>query len=373
MRTVPKLIYNARVVLPDKVLDDAAIFIDRGIIKSIWQTRRPRRSCSKGCIKIDAWGNFVSPGFIDTHIHGLPDKIFENQAQFGTTSILPALSCQSFESLADSVNRIKEFIRVSPLGGNVLGIRLEGPFINLLKAGAQDRRYILKPDMKVLSAIFKICGRLLKMMTIAPEVKGALSIIKRLRRKKIIASIGHSNASYEEALLGIDSGISHATHVFNAISQLEGRSPGAIGAILASGRVTAEVILDLVHFHKALFKLLVAAKGLDRVILITDSVVSGAPYGARLLEGAYRFGDGRLAGSCLTMNRAAANAVREGGLSIQEAVRLAAANPGRAIGVYGKKGSLEVGKDADLVIFDKGFDVKLTIIRGEIAYERGRR
>ena len=360
------VIFNARAILPDKILDGAAIFIDNGVIKSVWRPRGKFRECARGCVRIDAKRNFVSAGFIDTHIHGLPDKIFEKEARFGTTSILPTLSCQSLESLERSVNKIKKFIQTNPPGKSVLGIRLEGPFLNPVKAGAQNKKYILKPAAGALERIIKICGRLLKVMTIAPEIKGGLAIVKTLRRKGIIASIGHSDADYEEALSGIGAGITHATHTFNAMSPLERRSPGVAGAVLEADNVSAEIILDLVHVHKSLFKLLVATKGPDRVILVTDSVACEVPPGSGFREGAWRLKGGRLAGSALTMNRAVRNAMRAGGLSLHEAVRLATVNPAIALGVYEKKGSLEAGKDADIVMFNEKLDVKLTIISGNV-------
>jgi N-acetylglucosamine-6-phosphate deacetylase len=189
-----------------------------------------------------------------------------------------------------------------------------------------------------------------------------------LRRHRIIASIGHSNASYNEALEGIRAGISHATHTFNAMSGLESRSPGVTGAVLDSAAVTAEVIADLVHVHGSGVEVLLKTKGIDDIIFVTDSVTHARHGGAKKSLGAYRFENGRLAGSCLTMNRAVANAAATLKLSVPEVVRPATLNPARLLGIAARKGSVGVGKDADIVIFDAKFDVKLTMIKGDIIH-----
>ncbi len=359
-------IYNARAVLPRRILEGATVIIEDGIIKAIWKEDSGLRR--RVYSAINANGNYVSPGFIDTHIHGLPAKIFQKEARFGTTSILPAVSCGSRAALGMYAREVKRFIEKDKLGPNILGIRLEGPFISVEKAGAQDKRHILEPGLKKLLDIIRLSAGLLKMMTVAPERISAPVILKELRKRNIIASIGHSDATCGEALKGIRTGISHATHVFNAMSGLDNLPPGVVGAVLASGKVTAEVILDLAHVHKALFRALIERKGTDRVILVTDSIRSELPGNAAKRGGAYRLRSGRIAGSYLTMNRAIGNACRAGDLSIPEAVRLATLNPARLLGLGKKKGSLGAGKDADIVIFDKRFNVKLTMINGNIVY-----
>lgn len=359
------IIKNGKIILENRIIDGGVVVINGAKITSIGKNVKT----AKGSSVIDAKGCFVSPGFIDCHIHGEPEKIFFNEARYGTTSFVISQSCAPLELIYKRAERIKEFIRKNPFGVNVLGLRLEGPYINKERAGAQNRLYIKNPDPQELAQILQKCTGLLKMMTVAPELTGAKPLLRVLYKNGVIPSIGHSDASYEDAIDGIDAGIRHATHTFNAMSPLDRRSPGVIGAILLDDRVTAEVILDLVHVHRALFYLLMKIKKKDNVIIITDSIVSEPHKGTAQIGGAYRFEDGRLAGSALNMIGALKNAVTMCNLGLLETLRLITLNPSRFLGVEDKKGSLEVGKDADIVIFDKDFDVKATLIRGRIAYK----
>ena len=373
-------IKNGRVILKDRIVEGATVTINDGRIASISSKTPPK----KDAFVIDAKGCFVSPGFIDCHIHGEPEKIFINEARHGTTAFVIAESCAPLNYIYKRAEGIKEFIRNHPFGPNVLGLRLEGPYVSKLKAGAQDPAYIKKPDVKELSEILNKIGTILKIMTIAPELKNAQPLIKLLRKHKVIASIGHSDATYESAIEGIDAGITHSTHTFNATSGIDRREPGVVGAVLMDDRVTAEIILDFIHVHRALSGLLLKLKKRDNVIMITDSLAALDCCGKNgdcpqwglspfsKTGGAYRFSDGRLAGSSLTMIGALKNAVNGAGLSLQEALNTITLNPAKLLGVGEKKGSIAAGKDADIVIFDKGFDVKMTMIRGRIAFIKGK-
>jgi len=368
---------NGRVILKDRIVNGATVTINDGKIAAIGRKIAPKR----GSFVIDAKGCFVSPGFIDCHIHGEPGKIFFNEARHGTTAFVIAESCAPLNYIYKRAEGIKEFIRRHPFGPNLLGLRLEGPYISKEKAGAQDAACIRKPDAEELHNIIDRCSPVLKLMTIAPELKGATPLIKLLRRHKIIASIGHSDATYESAIEGIDAGIVHATHTFNAMSGIDRREPGVVGAVLMDDRVTAEIILDLIHVHRALFRLLLKSKRKDKVILVTDSLAAAevihsrrgrlnVPYGQSIQakSGAYRFSDGRLAGSSLTMIGALKNAVKSANLPLQEALNTITLNPAKLLGIEEKKGSITAGKDADMVIFNEEFDVKMTMIRGNIVY-----
>ena len=361
-------IKNGRVILKDRIVDGAMVTINDGKIAAISRKRAPK----KGSFVIDAKGCFVSPGFIDCHIHGECEKIFFNEARHGTTAFMIAESCAPLNYIYKRAENIKKFIRTHPFGPNVLGLRLEGPYISKEKAGAQDAAYMRTPDAKELSNIIERCAPVLKLMTIAPELKGATPLVKLLRKHKIIASIGHSDATYESATEGIDAGISHSTHTFNAMSSLDRREPGVVGAVLMDDRVAAEIILDLIHVHRALFRLLLKSKKRDGVIVVTDSIVAEPFKDTMAIGGAYRFSDGRLAGSSLTMIGALKNAVKSANLSLQEALSAITLNPAKLLGIEKNKGSITAGKDADIVIFDKGFDVKMTMIRGRIAFVKGK-
>lgn len=360
-------IKNGSVILEDRIIHGLSVEVCGSKIVRIGRNLKTK----KGALVADAKNCFVSSGFIDCHIHGEPKSIFFNEAKYGTTAFVISQSCAPLEFIYKRAEKIKEFISKNPFGENVLGLRLEGPYISKERAGAQNSLYIKKADLHELEDILRKCKSLLKIMTIAPELKGIKPLIKTLHKNGIIPSIGHSDATFEFAIEGIDAGIRHSTHTFNAMSPLDRRSPGVIGAILLDDRITAEIILDLVHVHRALFNLLVKTKKKDNVIIITDSIVSEPHKGAVRIGGAYRFEGGRLAGSALNMIEALKNAVTKCGLTLPAALRMITINPAKLLGIEDKKGSLEAGKDADIVIFDKNFDVKVTLIRGRIAFSKG--
>lgn len=365
------LIKNGAVVLPRALLKDTEIFIRSGKIVSI--TPRGVKNTPRGVTVIDAGGAYVSPGFIDTHIHGAPDKISKNEIKTGTTSVIIAESCAPLNKLAHKIRKINRFVKESLPGCNILGVRVEGPYISREKAGAQDSRYIRVPDEKEAGLFIKSCGPLLKAMTIAPEITGANAIIKLLKKNKVIVSLGHSNATRKETELGIKAGASHSTHMFNAMSGPDKKSPGLSDAILANPQVWAEVILDMIHVHKALFKLLIEKKGVAKTILTTDSIRAESRTGVREISGIYRLEDGTIAGSALTMIEAVKNAVQACGLRLTDAIKMATENPAKLLGLESKKGAIAAGMDADIVIFDEDFNVKATIIGGEIVYVRNSR
>lgn len=362
----PIYIRNGDIILKDRILKGASIEVRGSAITRIGRNIK----AAKGAFIVDAKGCLVSPGFIDCHVHGEPEKIFFNEARYGTTSFVVSQSCAPLEFIYKRADKMREFIEESPYGKNVLGLRMEGPYISKARAGAQNKLYIKHPDVGELAHILQKCKGLLKIMTVAAELNGIKPLLRTLCKNNVIPSIGHSDATYENAMEGIDAGISHSTHTFNAMSPLDRRSPGVIGAVLLDDRVTAEIILDLVHVHRALFALLIKSKKKDNVVIITDSIVSEPHEGALRTGGAYRFEDGRLAGSSLNMIEALKNAVTKCGLSLPEALRMITMNPAKLLGVQGKKGSIEKGKDADIVIFDRNYDVKATIILGRIAYEK---
>jgi len=283
-------------------------------------------------------------------------------------------------------------------GAQVLGIHLEGPFINPKKCGMIKKENILmavgtgltgnscraRPVPNIASIIDVCCGSL-KMMTIAPELPGAIDIIKKLKKNKIVASIGHTDATYEEAVKGFDAGITHATHVFNAMRGLHHRQPGAVGAVLTDKRVSAQLIADGKHLHPAVVELVVKQKGTKNTVLITDSMsAAGLPDGKYVYNGlkyeskgglaVYCAGRGRsrpsptIIGTALTLNKIVKRIVDMGAADLQQAVEMASLSAARALGIENKKGSLEAGKDADIIVMDKNCDVETTIINGNICW-----
>lgn len=345
---------------------NTTIIIANGTIRSIGKTISSRSSSATA---IDATGLFVAPGFIDTHIHGDPADIMPHEIKFGTTAILPTISCASSSAVERQVEEIRSFLDHDPLGSSLLGIRIEGPYINKARAGAQPKRFIEHPSIAGLRKIVQRCRGLLKIMTIAPEIEGAREIIERLSKAKVIVSAGHSDATYRETLGGIGSGIRHATHLFNGMRRMTRQDAGVAGASLIDKRVTVEVIADLIHVSTDRLCLVFAMKPKEQIILITDSVRAERP-ASFLSRGVYRLRDGTIAGSSLTMMGAVKTIVTACNVSIIDAIRCATLNPAKLLGVEDRKGSLARGKDADIVIFDKDFDVKMTIARGRIAYRK---
>ncbi|MFA5144233.1 MAG: N-acetylglucosamine-6-phosphate deacetylase [Candidatus Omnitrophota bacterium] len=360
------LIKNGTIVLPDALLENSYVLIDGNKIAAVGKGMRHPR----GTISVDAGGAYISPGFIDTHIHGSPAEIFNNEIRSGTTSIVIAESCASLDEIYGKARQIERFVRDSAFGHNVLGLRLEGPYINKKKAGAQDRRYIRKPNRKEMLEMLKKCGHLLKMITIAPEIDGAIPIIKLLGPHGVIASMGHTNATYEEAAAGITAGIRHATHIFNAMRGPERGESGASSAALLEEAVMAEIVLDFIHVPRELFDLLIKVKGTQRTILVTDSVRAERRPGVEKRDGTYKFRDGTIAGSALTMIGALKHSVKTCGLELVDAARMLTINPARLFGAERRKGRIAAGMDADIVLFDEDFDVKITILNGEIAYRK---
>ncbi len=380
-----KCIINGKIVLENKVADSKAIIFDEKIEKIADESEI---NISDYDI-IDAKGNFVMPGLIDMHIHGylgadasdgdadgikkMAMGIIEN----GVTSWCPTtmtVSKKEIEKAFDSVREVKNSGEY--YGARILGVNSEGPFINAAKKGAQSEEHILKPDADFI----KKHSDIVKLFTVAPEVEGALECIEKVAKEtSVLISMGHTDASYEEALTGIEKGVRHTTHLFNAMTALSHRSPGVTGAALSDSRVSTELIADTFHVNKGLFALVSKQKG-DKLCLITDCMrAGGMPDGEYTLGGqsVHKEGikclmpDGTIAGSVLRLNEAVRNLYENTELEIYEAVNCASLNIAKALGEDNEIGSLEAGKRADIIITDGKFNVNTTILGGEIKYRRG--
>ncbi len=356
-------ITNARIVLPDKVIPRSTVVVKGRKIAAILKGS----SFGRGAVKINAGGNYLAPGFIDLHIHGDVERISRRQARGATTGFLATLHPAKPKALLENIAQVLAR-RKKVRGAKVLGIRLEGPFLNRSFSGALPPQALRQPDINEAKRIINRAGRALKLMVLAPELKGAGRLIRLLRRHRITASLGHTGATYEQAKRGINGGVTHATHIFNRMRGFDHRAPGAIGAALTDNRVACEVIADGVHVHPAALKLLLKCKGLENISLITDSTAAQEYPLKRRKGNVFELRDGTLYGTALTLNKALKNAIKFLGLSLPEAVRLVTLNPASVLKIDRKKGSLSVGKDADLVIFDKDFKVKMTIVEGKIVY-----
>ena len=375
-----KCIINGRIVLLDRVVSGMALVFDETIKAIVPQDEMKAEEYEV----IDAKGNLVAPGLVDIHIHGYLGedasdgsaeglkKMAAGIAKNGVTSWCPTtmtmakdIICKAFDT-AREVKAEKECY-----GAKILGINCEGPFINPSKKGAQPEEYILPPDGDFIVENADI----LKLFTVAPEMEGALDCIKKVYEDgRVLASMGHTGASFDEANAGIEAGVRHATHLFNAMTALQHRNPGVVGAALSDERVSCELIADTFHVNPGLYKLVAKAKG-DKLCLITDCMRAGG-----MEDGDYTLGgqhviktgiqclleDGTIAGSVLKLNEAVRNLRDYTDLSLAEVFACASLNPAKAIGEDDKVGSLEVGKCADIIICDDDINVLTTIIGGAV-------
>ena len=383
------LIKNATIYLDDATLEDGYILIDGETIKEIGPAHQAPHEADE--ILTLSPNEVVLPGFIDMHIHGAGGsdamdgtvEAVAHMAAFlpkeGTTSFLPTTMTQSPESIEQALGALHQFSQSDNVPGaaDVIGIHLEGPFVNPSKAGAQPVQYIINPDAELFKKWYELSGKTIKQVTLAPEEPGGKELVELLNKEGIISSIGHTGATYQEAMEAISLGVSQATHLFNQMTGLHHRDIGAAGASLMNENIYAELIVDGIHVSPEMVELSLKLKGIDRTILITDAMrAKGLSDGKYDLGGQdvfvkgkeARLEDGALAGSILKMNDAVKNIITYTGCSLRDAVQMAAVNPAKQLNIYDKKGSIAAGKDADIVILDDDFQVRTTICRGKIAY-----
>ena len=379
-----KALHNGKLILGDSIDEGKILLFNNKIVEIIDESQLVNHTNLE---LIDAKGNYISPGFIDIHIHGsggcdtmdgnidalniISKTIIKN----GTTAFLPTTMTMDIEDIHNALDVIRQGMNIDMEGAQVLGAHMEGPFINAKFKGAQNEIYVLSPHIKYLEDYLDV----IKIITMAPEVEGGIDFIDRvLEMKEIVLSIGHTNASYEEAMEAIKRGIRHATHTFNAMTPLHHRNPGVVGAIFNSN-ITCELIADKIHIHPELFKLLMNIKGKDKLILITDAMRAGCMKdgeydlgGQKVIVngGSARLENGSLAGSILTINKAIKNFKEATGLPLNEVIQLSTLNPAKLLSVDNVKGSLDIGKDADIIIFDENIEIQKAYVQGEEKYNR---
>jgi N-acetylglucosamine-6-phosphate deacetylase len=337
---------------------------------------------------IAATGLTLLPGFIDLHVHGAvghdtmdasPDGLREMArfyAQHGVTAFLPTTWTASREAITNSLQAITQTLGRTPNGATLLGAHLEGPYLNSAKCGAQDPRFIRTAEWEEALAFLET--GIIRLLALAPEFPENLWLIDECVRRGITVSAAHTSASYEQIRTAVQRGLRQATHTYNAMGAFGHREPGTVGAILTLPEIRCELIADNVHVHPAAMKLLALAKRPEHVILITDAIRgTGMPEGdypldnrmIQIRDGSARLPDGTLAGSVLTMERALQNILNATGLTLGQAWPMTSLNAAQAIRFSARKGSLEVGKDADLAVLDANFKVCLTVAEGKIVYQ----
>lgn len=377
-----KAIVNARIIKGSDILKGCSVLFDDSIVR-ISEDHTIDRSGLEEIL--DAEDKYLSPGFIDVHMHGclgndtMDDSdgsirsISKSITSTGVTAFLPTTMTMEFSRIEKTIGRIRSIMNNEP-GAEVLGCHLEGPFISEEYKGAQDGRYITKPDFRSIEKFSDV----IRIITIAPEAEGSDVFIGECVRHGIIAAVGHTRASYEQAMRAINKGASHITHTFNAMTPLHHRNPGVVGAAMDSNAV-CELIADNIHVAPAVQRILLKVKGIGNIILVTDAMKA-----CLMEDGEYDLGgqkvlvmgeearleEGNLAGSVLTLNKALKNFIANTGISLNDAVRTVTENPARILGISDRKGSLAVGMDADFVLFDECFNIFATFVKGKKVYER---
>jgi len=380
------LIHAARAITPTSEIKDAGILIREDVIEAVGP--RSGMNLPSGAQEIRAADKTAVPGFIDVHIHGAgghdvmegtPEafrSITRKVAEHGTTSLVATTVTASADDTVRAVEGITGYIarqhQTEEPRAEILGIHFEGPFISKERRGVHPPQWIQLPSAQTLGRFLKAAAGNARILTIAPELLGAAPCIDAAREAGLVVSMGHTDATYEQARAAMARGARNATHVYNAMRPFSHRDPGVIGAVLTSPDVNAELIADGVHVEEAAMKLLLLAKGATRVILVSDGLsATGMPDGKYTLGemevtvtgGVCRNAEGVLAGSTLTLDRALRNIVGLG-IALPDAVRMVTLNPAAMLGIEFKKGALRAGADADVLLLDEELQITNVWARG---------
>lgn len=387
-------IINGRILTPYRNITGGTLLIKGKVIEAISEGDID----APGAMVIDAEGSYVSPGFIDLHVHGgggydFMDghadaflKIAETHAKYGTTAMVPTTLTSGKEDLLKTLDLYELAHQSNTKGAQFLGMHLEGPYFALSQRGAQDPRYIRDPDPEEYKEILEYSKSITR-WSAAPELKGAIAFGKYLKKKGVLAALAHTDAIYEEVVEAFENGFTLATHLYSAMSGVTRRNAyryaGVIESAFLIDAMDVEVIADGIHVPAPLLKLIYKIKGADHIALITDAMrAAGMPEGESVLgninnglkviveDGVAKLPDrSSFAGSVATADRLVRNMVNMGGVPLIEAVRMISQNPARIMGIADRKGALVSGKDADVVIFDEDINIKTTIVNGKIVYD----
>jgi len=383
MAEVRTAIKGGKVVTPLEVFESGDVLVEDGKIVAVG----PAVAAGERGEVIDAGGLIVAPGYVDVHVHGSAGhdtmdgtrEAIAGMAEFfatrGVTSFCPTTLTVGAEAIMASVQAVYDCQQDPPEGARPLGVHLEGPYIDKGKKGAQPEQHVRTASVGDYKGFFSLGN--IRAITFAPEIEENRELIAFARGRGAAAVVGHSSASYEQVAEAVKLGVNHATHTFNQMEGLHHRKPGTVGAVLLLDGIYAEFIADGVHLHPAIVDMIVRLKGPDKALAITDAISgAGMPDGVYDLggqkvlvkEGAVRLEDGTLAGSCLTLDQAVRNIAKFTGRRLGECIQMATLTPARSIGVADHKGSLERGKDADIVILTPDLQVKATMVMGKVVY-----
>lgn len=379
-------IVNGKIVSPKGIIEDGAVTVENGVITYVGSTAGIPQDATE-LETVDAAGKYILPGFIDVHVHGgmledfsKPSKagidaITKLHASQGTTTMLATTMTMPKDVLDEVLAEVQSYMENDMPYAQLGGVHLEGPFISPKWPGAQNPAHIVPPNKDWIEQWEEQYPGLIKQVTFAPEREGSHELIRFLRKKGIAAAAGHTDATYEDIMSAQAVGLNHSVHMFNAMTPLHHRKPGTAGAILSTPAISAEIIADGIHVHKAAIKLLASVKTDHNLLLITDAMSA-----AGLGNGDYMLGDlpvvvkdnvctlkeseGTLAGSTLTMIRGFRYLVQEVGLSIERASEAASGNPAKLLRMDHITGSIETGKQADLLVVDNDLELQQIWIKG---------
>jgi N-acetylglucosamine-6-phosphate deacetylase len=388
-------IYNGRIITPCRIITEGCVLITGETITQVSDADIE----FPNSIEIDAGGNFISPGFIDIHVHGgggydFMDgsetaflRIAETHAQYGTTSMLPTTLTSEKEGLLKTLDIYEQANKKNTSGAQFIGMHLEGPYFALNQRGAQDPRYIRDPDPAEYKEILSHSASI-RRWSAAPELKGAIEFGKYITSKGVLAAIAHTDAIYEEVLEAVENGYTLATHLYSAMSGVTRRNAfryaGVIESAFLLDEMDVEIIADGVHLPAPLLKLVYKIKGPEHTALITDAMrAAGMPPGESVLgnmetglkviveDGVAKLPDRTsFAGSVATADRLVRTVMKMADVPLIDAIRMITSTPARIMKVADKKGSLMAGKDADIVIFDQDINIKTTMVKGRIVYKK---
>ena len=387
-------IYNGTIITPYRIIRGGTLLVDSGVITAVSEQNIP----FENALEIDAKGNYISPGFIDIHVHGGGGADFmdgtaeafltiaELHGRFGTTAMLPTTLTSEKEGLLQTLDAYEEANAKNDKGAQFLGMHLEGPYFALNQRGAQDPKYIRDPDPVEYREVLDHSSSI-RRWSAAPELKGAMEFGRYVTSRGILAAVAHTDAIYEDVVEAFNVGYTLATHLYSAMSGVTRRNAfryaGVIESAFIIDEMDVEIIADGVHLPAPLLKLVYKIKGADRTALITDAMrAAGMPEGESVLgnlssglkviveDGVAKLPDrSSFAGSVATADRLVRTMINLAGIPLPEAIRMITSTPARILKVADKKGVLAPGADADIVIFDTNIHVKKTIIKGKVVYE----